>query len=243
MKKTLLTILALTIGLFFVRTQALAGPITGVNPKGTPPNPAHTPKSQNTPGAQATEHANQNGKGRHQNFRGTIAAVDSSSLTLTLGDGSSVPFSLTPDTRIKIPGRSGSSAGLQVGMQAMVQAVADESGNLTALAVMAIPGRPVRAHRVGWVTAYTPGVSITIQASDGNTYTFALTAGAKILPAELASQLAVSSRVTIIAPRDPGSLGWTAMGIVVHPAGSGGGSMPPTATSTPSEVPSATPTP
>lgn len=239
MKKTpLLTILTLTISLFFITTQALAGPATNMDGKKTPgpPNPPGSP--QNTPGAQATQQADKHSnQGKHQNFRGTIAAVDASSLTLTLGDGSSVSFSLTGDTRIKIPGQNGSSASLQVGMQAMVQAIADENGNLTARAVMAIPGQPIRVHRVGWVTAYTPGSSITIQASDGSLYTFALTGDTIILPADRAGELAVGSRVTIIAPRDPSSLGWTARGIVIHPADSGEGSMPApleaTATATP----------
>src|SRR5574337_307422 len=119
-------------------------------------------------------------------------------------------------------------------MQAMVQAVADQNGNLTACAVMVIPGQPTRVHRVGWVTAYsfTPGVggSITIQASDGQSYSFTLTGDTKILPA--GNEVATNSRVTVIARRDP-SLGWTAFGIVVHPEGSGAGSMPPTPTATP----------
>ena len=233
-KIPLITILALTIGLLFVTTQAFASP-AGIGPKKTPGPPQNnTPGPQNTPGAQATAIATENaaghGKGQHQNFRGTIAAVSSSSLTLNVRGGSSAIFSLTSDTRIKIPG--GNGGGLQVGMQAMVQAFDDGSGNLVARAVMAIPGQPTRVHRVGWVTAYTPGSSISIQASDGKTYTFALTGNTKILPSDLASQLAVGSFVTIIAPRDPSSLGWAAVGIVVHPAGSGAGSMPPTATAT-----------
>jgi hypothetical protein len=239
MKKTsLLTILSLTVSLFFITTQALAGPATAVDAGGK-----KTPGPQNTPGAQATEHAGQHGKGKHQNYRGTIAAVDAFSLKLTLDDGSSLTFGLTSDTRIKIPGQKDSGAVLQVGMRAMVQAFTDSNGNLMAQAVMAIPGQPTRVHRVGWVTEYTPGVSITIQASDGNTYTFALTADppTKILPAERAGELAVGSRVTIIAPRDPSGLVWTAVGIVVHPAGSGAGSMPPTATAT--SVPMPMPTP
>ncbi|HEX2697769.1 MAG TPA: hypothetical protein VHM28_08675, partial [Anaerolineales bacterium] len=144
-------------------------------------------------------------------------------------------------------GHKDSGATLQVGMQAMVQAMDDGAGNLVALSVMAIPGQPTLVHRVGWVTDYTftPGVggSITIRASDGNTYTFTLAADTKILPP--GSQVNPNSRVTIIAPRDPSSLGWTALGIVVHPVGSGEGSMPPTttATSAPTEVPSETPTP
>ncbi len=219
MKKTIIAILALTLGLALITIQAVAGPaaVTVAAPK--TPGPHNTPGPHGTPGAQATEHAGQHGK--HQNFRGTIAAVDSSSLTLTLRDGSSVSLILTADTRIKIPGKPGSGTTLQVGMQAMAQAIADQNGNLTARAVMAIPGKPIRVHRVGTITAYSAGSSITITASDGNSYTFTLTGDTKILPTERAGELAVGSRVTIVAPRDPSSLGSTASGIVVHPAGSG----------------------
>jgi hypothetical protein len=245
MKKTaLLTILTLTISSFLITTQVLASSAANISTKGGPPSGTpgsqHTPEAQNThgprntPGAQATAHAtNQDCRGKHQNYRGTITSVNP--LQLTLRDGSPISFALTQDTRMKFPGPNGSTAALQSGMQAMVQAVADQNGNLTACAVMAIPGQPTRVHRVGWVTEYTPGVSITIRASDGNTYTFALTGDTKILPA--GSEVNPGSRVTIIAPRDPSALGWTAIGIVVHPVGSGEGSMPPT------EVPSATPTP
>jgi len=114
----------------------------------------------------------------------------------------------------------------------MALAVRDQNNSLLARSVMVIPGKPVRTHRVGWVTEYTPGVSITILAHDGNTYAFLLTADTKILPAERAGELGIGSRVTLIAPRDPALLGWTAFGIVVHPAGSGEGSLPP-ATATP----------
>ena len=214
-KKPLIVIFALMLGLILVTTQALAGPVVTLDAKPTP----HTPGPQGTPGAQATQHAGIHGK--HQNYRGTIAALSSSNLTLTLKDGSSVSLSLTADTRIRIPGHKNAGASLQVGMQAMAQAIADGNGNLIAVAVMAIPGKPTRVHRVGTVTAYSPGGSITIQASDGNTYTFNLTADTKTLPAERAGDLAVGSRVTIIAPRDPSSLSSTATGIVVHPAGSG----------------------
>jgi hypothetical protein len=231
------TLLALTVSLFFITTQVLAEPAIATVAKQTPPGPQHTP------GAQATEHAaGKSCHGKHQNYRGTIASVSSSSLALTLSDGSALNFVVTSDTRIKIPGPNGSSASLQAGMQAMVQAVADSSSNLNACAIMAIPGQPLRVHRVGWVTEYTPGVSITILASDGLTYTFSLTADTKILPAERAAELTIGSRVTIIAPRDPAALGWTASGIVVHPEGSGAGSMPPTQTATVT-APTATPTP
>ncbi|HLE89881.1 MAG TPA: DUF5666 domain-containing protein, partial [Anaerolineales bacterium] len=138
---------------------------------------------------------------------------------LTLRDGSSVSVGLSADTRMKFPGPKNSTPGsIQPGMNAMVQAIRDQGGNLIARAVMVIPGKPSKIHRVGMVTEYTAGSSITIQDKDGNTYTFALTAETKLLPAERAGMLAVNSRVTIIAPRDPASGGVTVKGIVIHPA-------------------------
>lgn len=233
MKKiSLLVVFTLLIGLFFATTQAFASPGTTVDAKKTPHTPGpptgHTPGPKNTPGAQATAHAGQHGK--PQILRGTISAVDASGLTLTLGDGSSVTVALTSSTRIKIPGSKDSGATLQPEMKAMVMAYADENGNLTARSVMAIPGQPIRVHRVGWVTDYTAGSSITIQASGGNSSTFSLTADTKILPANRAGDLATGARVTIIAPRNPSGTGWTVIGIVVHPEGSGAGSQPPTTT-------------
>jgi len=197
----------LILELFSVAPHALAGSSTG---RFDSPNP------NGTPGARATEKAGQHGK--HENYRGTIAAVDDSSLTLTLKDGSTKTFSFTADTWIKVPGGQNTDNSLQAGMKATVQTVVDQSGNQTVLAVLAIPGKPIRAHRVGVVTDYTTGTSVTIQASDGNTYMFTLTGDTKILPTEKADQLAVGSRVTIIAPRVPSSTSLTATGIVVHPA-------------------------
>jgi hypothetical protein len=171
-----------------------------------------------TPGAQATAQAGLHGKPGH--FRGTITSVSTASLTLALADGSSATFVLTPDTRIQVPGPKAQGDVLVIGMQAMVLAFGDSGSGWTARSVMAIPGQPVRVHRVGEVTAYAAGVSITITATDGQSYTFAVTGDTKILPPEQAGTLAVGSRVTIIAPRDPSTITWTATGIVVHPPGS-----------------------
>lgn len=199
-------------------TQVFASPSNGVQAKKTP--------LPTTPGAQATEKANDNAqiqagkppKGKHENFKGTISAVDATSLTITLRDGSSVTVSLVAETRIKFPGPKSSPGTLQTGMNVMVQAIRDQSDNLVARSVMVIPGKPAKIHRVGTVTAYTAGAGITIQDRDGNTYTFALTSETKLLPAERAGMLGVGSRVTIIAPRDPSGGVPTAKGIVIHPS-------------------------
>lgn len=201
------------IALFLATTQAFASPDS-------------IPPVTNTPGAKATEKADdrvikQAGKqhDKHERFKGTISGVDVSSITLTLRDGSSVTVSLTADTQMKFPGPKDSrSASLQQGMNVMVQAIRDQSDNLVAIRVMAIPGKPDKIHRVGVVTAYTADESITIQDRKGSTYTFALSPETRLLPAGRADALAVGSLVTIIAPRDPASGGVTAKGIVIHTA-------------------------
>lgn len=180
-----------------------------------------------TPGAQATEKANEKAtkqarqpqKGKHEHFKGMISAVDTTSLTLTLRDGSSVTIGLNADTRIKFPGpKNSGTPAIQPGMNAMVQAILDQNNNLIASKIMVIPGKPSKIHRVGIVTEYIAGSSITIQDKKGNTYTFALSAETKLLPAERAELLQVGSRVTIIAPRDAATGGVSVKGIVIHPA-------------------------
>ena len=221
-----LTILALTCSLLFT-AHMLASPVVNAQAK-------KPPVSSKTPGAKATEKADERASqkanksyGKHHNYRGTIKLVDASSITLDLKDGSSVTISVNDETRIKIPGQKEANlSSLQVGFTCMVQTIGDPDQSLTARTVMVIPGKPTRVHRVGWVTSYSPGSSITIQAHDGNTYTFELTTDTKILPTERAGELAVGSRVTIIAPRNVSGTVWIATGIVVHPAGSGAGSAP-----------------
>lgn len=212
-----LLFVALVIILLLATTQVFASPADMPNAQANP--------AAKTPGAKATEKANEHGTkqaskphGKPENLKGTISAADSTSITLTLRDGSSVTIGLSADTRMKFPGpKTSTPGGIQPGMQAMVQALRDQNDNLIARRVMIIPGKPAKIHRVGIVTEYTAGSSITIQDKHGNTYTFALTGETKLLPAERAGTLAVGVRVTIIAPRDPASGGVTVKGIVVHP--------------------------
>ena len=218
-----LLILSITFTLLIATTQALASPADV-------PHAKNTPKPKNTPGAVATQKAEEKEKkpkGKRENFKGAVEETSPTSITLTLHNGSSVTVSLSSETRIKVPGAKNATIDIiQAGMEVMVQAISDQDGNLTARSIMVKPGKPSKVHRVGWVTAYAPGESITIQAHDGNTYTFSIAEDIKILPTERMDELAVGSRVTIIAPRNPVALQWTANGIVVHPEGSGAGSQP-----------------
>src|SRR5258706_7697120 len=159
-KHRVLLVLTLGLILLLATTQAFASPLNAPDAKGTPVH---------TPGAPATEKANDNATkqadhphGKHENFKGTVTSVDSGSLTLTLRDGSSVTVGLTSDTQMKFPGPKDSApTSIQNGMTVNVQAIRDQSNNLVALRVLVIPGKPTKIHRVGIVTAYTAGGSIT----------------------------------------------------------------------------------
>ncbi len=238
MKKLhLLAILGVVAALALISTQALASvgaseaglPQAPGGTHGPPATPTETPtvgpgtgtptplhpggKPLMTPGAEATEQA---GKphGQPTILRGTLTNVSATSITLTLEDGTSQTVGLTTDTQIKVPGPKSEGDTLLNGMHVIVMAFPDQSNDLVARAVLVVPGQPVRVHRVGTVTAYSAGSSITIKATDGNTYTFALTSNTQILPS--GAQVTTGALVTIIAPRDPSTLVWTATAIVVH---------------------------
>ena len=225
------------------------------NGNGNSGNNSHGP--QKTPGAKATEQADKHAtqqaghhKGPRVTYRGVVSAVGSDSLTLTLDGGGSQTFLVTDATRIHVPTMGGSTslASVNVGVQALVQVLKDDATH-TALFINVIPGKPQPVHRVGVVTAYTPGVSITVMDKDGQSSTFLLTPDTKILPPGRASQLGVGSRVTIISRRDPTGGPLTAQGIVVHPAESEaeatatGTPATATATATATSTPTATDTP
>ena len=185
-------------------------------------------------------------KGKRTTYRGTVTAVGGSSVTLGLDGGGSKTFAVTGGTSIHIPtlGRDATLADLHTGVQAMVQVMQDDASQ-TALSIHVVPGKPEPVHRVGIVTAYTPGASITVQDKKGGSSTFVLTPGIKILPAGRAGQLGVGSLVTIISRRDPTGGPLTAQGIVVHPpkgTEEPKTEVPETATNTATPTHTATPT-
>jgi hypothetical protein len=230
----ILVTLAFTMSIATTQVLAGAGSAPPQAPGGTPgpPNQGPTPTATWMPGegyspppdagqsggpGNAQSSAQSGLHGKASIYRGTISALTASSLTLTLADASSISLVLTQETRIRIPGPRAQGDTLLVGMHVAAQAMDDSSGSQVVRSVIAIPGQPALAHRVGTVTAYIPGSSITIRAPDGSQYTFALMADTPILPADRAGALDVESHVTIIAPRDTSVLSWTAPGIVVHP--------------------------
>jgi hypothetical protein len=211
----ILLVLLLSLTLLAATTQASARP---ADLQSITDTPTVTPTA---PPNAATQLANLNatrqaGKSRkHEIFNGAVSAVDPASMTLSLRDGTSVSIGLSLSTLLRTPGLNDSRpTRLRVGDNVMVLAVRDQNGNLLARFILIIPNQPSKVHRVGIVTEYTAGVSITIQEEDGKTYTFAISGRTVILPADRAGTLGVGARVTIIAPRD----GVMAHGIVVQSA-------------------------
>ena len=158
-------------------------------------------------------------KGKHENYKGTITAVDAGSITLALKDGTGITVMLTGETRIKIPtNKEATFADLGTGMKVMVQAIGGQD-DLSNCQVSGAYSRQTRQNSPGWDCHELPGGDVHHHPGEGwQLYTFLLTTETKILPAEGAGQLQVGVRVTIIAPRDVSSMDQTATGIVVHPA-------------------------
>ncbi len=229
---TLITLLAMFVG----TVNVMAGSVDPVALRRTPDRtPRFDPTKLSTPdkpggeggqpgpgGGNDKQPSGGNSHGNDQkNYQGSIAAVDSGSLTLTLKDGSSLAFVLNADTRIKIPslGHDAAVADLKVGDGATVRAAKDDSGALVASMVEVKPAKPVLEHFAGTVTDYQPGVSITIQDKNGASSTFLITPDTKINtgPKNDGAQLGVGAQVTIVALRDPAGGTPTAKEIAVFP--------------------------
>jgi len=216
--KRIFIVLSMIVALFIISSQVIAAPYA-IETKGTPPG------MLKTPGAMATQKVEDraagvvgNPHGKHENYKGTITAVSTSSITLALKDGTAITVALTAETRIRISTvKAATIDGLKPGMTIMIQAIRGQDDSLTASSVVLVPGKPTKTHNVGVVTVYEPGVSITIQAIDEQLYSYLLTKETKILPVERLALLVVGVRVTTISSRDVTTLDQIATGIVVHP--------------------------
>lgn len=155
------------------------------------------------------------GKGskRHGIF-GTITGKSGDTFTLSTKQGD-VVVTVSAETKFHIPTkRNATFADLDKGDRVAVSGTPTATG-LMARQVAVAPGKPTIRHRVGKVTAYTPG-SITIQDAQGGSETFFLT-GQTIIRNPKGSGVAVGDQVTIVSRRDPSTDTFTASAIVVHP--------------------------
>lgn len=219
MKKTVSISLIVCLCLVLFVTQVFAAGPAGASPKPKKtPGPNETPEvemEQQESQAQGQGQAKANHPGRKYNFKGDVTSFDNGVLVIAGKHGGTV--TVDANTEIKVSGAD-QSATIQVGQQVMAQAVKADNGYL-ALRVHLFPNKPAHIHRVGQVTAYQPGVSITVQDNKGST-TFQIAPDVKILPAERADQLKEGARVTIISPSNASAdpTHPVAKGIVVHPA-------------------------
>ena len=85
--------------------------------------------------------------------------------------------------------------------------------------------------RVGLVTAYMPGESITIMDKNGDELTFELASDLKIVPKHRADMLAVGAYVTVVTPNNGENGKNIVVQIVIHPQAPAGFPIP-TATAT-----------
>ena len=218
MKKIRIFVLAVVaLTLLAITTQAMAGPATAPSAKQTPGVRA-TERAERRLTQQAEVHGNSNGHGPKSRFGGVVFAADATSQTIKLDDTTTATFALTAYTNILFPGYNcATGTDLLPGLKVKVSATDDGLGGWTAQSVAVIPGKPTKQHHVGVVTEYTEGVSITILAHNGESYTYLISPDTKILPEHRAGELAVCRLVTVIFPRNRTGGPTSAAGIVVHP--------------------------
>jgi len=130
------------ISLFFLTASAFnISEASAVPAKKTPPGLLKTPgivATQNADDHDADYYGNPHGK--PVNYLGTITAVDETSITLELKEGTSVAVTITPETRIYIPtGKSEDQSELASGLTVMVHAMLDQDESLTARSIIYIP--------------------------------------------------------------------------------------------------------
>lgn len=156
--------------------------------------------------------------GRKYNFKGTVISFSETALSLTDKNGLVVNIKIDSNTDIKFTGpKATAGATIQKDEWVIARTVKDTDGSYLAIQVHVLTGKPMRVHRVGEVTDYLPGSSITVQDKKGGSTTFEVTGDTKILPIERKDSLGPGSWVTVICPRDPVNGTLKAIGIVVHP--------------------------
>ena len=236
--------LLLVIILMMTATTVMAAPENVLKNKKTPPGLGQqSTEVTPAPRGNSEQHRNDqsNAAGKKTNFRGVVVASSDTSLTVELKDGTQQVIALDGNTVIKypthfipqatetatataeatdVPTETSTATETAVvtgpldGLQVMVHAVKQADESYLALTVMVIPGKPVKLHHVGEVTAYTEGVSITIKGKDGKETTFDISDMTKILPD--GSKIAVGDTVTVIMPRVLNGQPMVAAGIVLH---------------------------
>lgn len=159
---------------------------------------------------------------KHHGFAGTIKekltlsgyTVGSTAFTLTTRHQGIVTIFVNSETKYQVPGvKNATLDNFKAGDEVAVLA-ADVNGTWVALHVHLIPAKPVHVHRVGTVTDYQPGKSITLKDKKGETSTFVVTSETKIKFKRGATGVKVGDRVMVSARRDPSTDKFTAKEIL-----------------------------
>jgi hypothetical protein len=245
-KKLIFVILIAMLVTFMTVTTVLAAPARATDGAKKTPDASETAKpgkgnSDSKPG-NSGNNGNKPTKSpiyKVLNFQGIVMNVSSESMTLLRKDGTAVTLIFTPQSTVKVPTNSKNStiADLQINMRVTVHAYMDlDTGEIYVRSINVIPGAPEQFNRVGTVSDYQPGVSITIADETGATQTFIVTVDTQIILQDPTLTLAVGSQVTIVTPLNDNADTPTAAAIVV--------TLPvdATATAEPTEVPSLEPT-
>jgi hypothetical protein len=150
-------------------------------------------------------------------FVGNMTVKSSSMFKITTKKQVDVPVTVNDETKYKVPGvKEASLANFNVGDRVAVLAAEITPGTYTALHVNLIPGKPVSVQRVGTVSVYVAGASITITGKKVDASTFVVNSNTKIVGKKGAPDtVAVGDRVTVTASRDPATDTYTAKTIMV----------------------------
>jgi hypothetical protein len=149
------------------------------------------------------------------NYKGTVSDISATSLTLTLDNGTFVTIQITSTTKIPSNGFATPDPTTLFGKRVTVKTKTDSLDALVATSISFIPGLPTTLQRVGTVSDYVAGKSITIEVN-GSHFKYFISSSTKILPSDSEDQLATGISVTIISPRVISGLGLTASGIILH---------------------------
>ena len=150
-------------------------------------------------------------------YKGVVSDISSSSLVLTLDNGSFVTIAITSKTLIRISGINSNSPDptLLFGQRVRVKVEEDADGVLTAVSILPTPGMNPYIQKNGTIVDYVAGKSITIEVN-GQKFKYAITSTTKFIPDGSEEDLESAESVTVISSRVISGVGLTAKGILVH---------------------------
>ena len=151
---------------------------------------------------------------KHHTFHGTVKSLAADSFVVTTKKHGDVSIKVNAETKYKVPGvKDATLANFHVTDRVNVLAVETSDGDL-ALHVNLVPGKPISIQRVGTITAYVAGTSITLKDKKGETSTFMIDAETKIEFKRGATEVKVGEQATVVARRDPSTDQYTARAIL-----------------------------